>query len=131
MFLKCVYLVDNTDNFLYIIECFRKQCVTLCYLVTMLSVGLTRFPGRLDRPYSSMRRLMLETVISAVRTLEILSFALLALQSPVYGNSLIWLQRNIFVQDIRELHTGYNRKSQSILGVCALHPASCLNTRVF
>ena len=73
----------------------------------MLSVGLTRFPGRLDRPYSSMRRLMLETVISPVRTLETLSFALLALQSPVYGKTLIRLQRNIFVQDIRKLNTCY------------------------
>ena len=53
----------------------------------MFSVGFTRFPGRLDRPYSNIRRLMLETVISAVRTLEILSFALLALQSPVYGQA--------------------------------------------
>lgn len=62
----------------------------------MFSVGFTRFPGRLDRPYSNIRRLMLETVILAVRTLEILSFALLALQSPVYGQNLIWLQYNIF-----------------------------------
>lgn len=75
-----MYIQDN--------ERFRKQRVTNSYLVTMFSVALTRFPDRLDRPYSNIRRFMLETVISAVRTLEILSFALLALQSPVYGQTL-------------------------------------------
>ena len=90
IFLKCLLFIQNIVGLIYIQDnvSFRKQCVTNFYLATMFSVGLTRFPGRLDRPYSNIRRLMLETVISAVRTLEILSFALLALQSPVYGQTL-------------------------------------------